>query len=494
MADGPSLQQGLTNLERIAALVEKGLSSLTPKDCAQLRFPPPPGSSAAIADKTGLSGNAQPDPVKEAKSQDSKAANRLEDTVAQAVRQRDFAYGLTTLDEAKAILGEPNEKVQNPASRTLEFRYGTVVLTFEQRDRDKPFVLANVESNGERLPIGRGEPLRPRSTADLQNIDRYLGLEGARLDHLDLRDQGAVLAELPFDNRTVWPSADKLPPGFSPQTILEQGKNPGLGIRDLQSQGLNGAGVHMAVIDMPLASHGEYKQPVQYEPGAAAGMPAHFHGPAVMTFANGQNCGVAPKADVSYFAIPNGATNEHHTAALKKIIEWNTNHPHDKIQVVNVSWGAYPQLPGYQEWVKTLTEAEKQGIFVSTGDCVRTAGWKGPSLSFDILGRPSAANPENPESYFRVPERNTATEAQLLVPGGCRTMASETGSNVYRFDPNGGVSWGAPYIAGLGALALQVNPRISPEQIRTLLVDTATHTDVGPIVNPKEFIARVKEQ
>jgi subtilisin family serine protease len=54
------------------------------------------------------------------------------------------------------------------------------------------------------------------------------------------------------------------------------------------------------------------------------------------------------------------------------------------------------------------------------------------------------------------------------------------------------MSWAAPYLAGLAALAFQVNPGIKPAKIKELLVKTATKTKAGPIVNPKAFINGVK--
>ena len=54
------------------------------------------------------------------------------------------------------------------------------------------------------------------------------------------------------------------------------------------------------------------------------------------------------------------------------------------------------------------------------------------------------------------------------------------------------MSWAAPYIAGLAALAFQVNPDVQPQTIVEQLVKTATPTEAGPIVNPRAFIESVK--
>jgi hypothetical protein len=54
------------------------------------------------------------------------------------------------------------------------------------------------------------------------------------------------------------------------------------------------------------------------------------------------------------------------------------------------------------------------------------------------------------------------------------------------------MSWGAPYIAGLAALAFQVDPDLHPKKIIDLLIATAVKTDAGPVVNPSAFIEKIR--
>ena len=53
-------------------------------------------------------------------------------------------------------------------------------------------------------------------------------------------------------------------------------------------------------------------------------------------------------------------------------------------------------------------------------------------------------------------------------------------------------SWTAPYLAGLAALAWQVNPAIQPKEAVQLWRETATRPKAGPVVNPAAFIEAVK--
>jgi len=54
------------------------------------------------------------------------------------------------------------------------------------------------------------------------------------------------------------------------------------------------------------------------------------------------------------------------------------------------------------------------------------------------------------------------------------------------------MSWAVPYLAGLAALAFQVDPEIEPARIVELWTTTTTRTRVGPIVNPPGFIEAVR--
>ena len=56
------------------------------------------------------------------------------------------------------------------------------------------------------------------------------------------------------------------------------------------------------------------------------------------------------------------------------------------------------------------------------------------------------------------------------------------------------MSWAAPYLAGLAALAYQVHPEIEPKTIVDLWLKTAAQNDTVPmIVDPVGFIEAVRK-
>jgi subtilisin family serine protease len=289
-----------------------------------------------------------------------------------------------------------------------------------------------------------------------------------------------------FDSLTQWPPQDKLPPGFYPRELLKKGKNPGLGIRALHEQGINGKGVGIAIIDQPLLlGHEEYtSRIIRYDATGLQRMTPQMHGSPIVSIAVGKEIGVAPEAVLTYFAVPMWEqSNLPYIRSFKRIFQLNEILPaEEKIRTVSISDGAFPSLKGFEEFKKVLEEAENKGIFVVT--CDRDF------LDYGALTLIENQDPDDPKNYM--PGRYVGEHNLLRIPTGNKTIASHRGINVYSFERRGGMSWAAPYLAGLAALAFQVNPGIKPAKIKELLVKTATKTKAGPIVNPKAFINSVK--
>jgi subtilisin family serine protease len=133
----------------------------------------------------------------------------------------------------------------------------------------------------------------PASTEPFQ-----VDLRGYDLSGLDLSASSDDLLQADFDTQTVWPPADQMPSGFDPQQIMELGKNPGLGVRQLHARGVTGRGVGIAIIDAPLlVDHQEYANRVRlYEESDELGWRhARMHGVAVSSLAVGKTVGVAPR-------------------------------------------------------------------------------------------------------------------------------------------------------------------------------------------------------
>jgi len=409
----------------------------------------------------------------------------------EAIATGRIVYRLSEPKEIAAVLGEPQarKEFKDGGMKIMEMSYpGLSIYLGKMADQEIPFTLLGAEADGKRIPIGEEKPIVLRSPDDLKKMDRFSGLANVDLTRLDLRNQSQSLQSLSFDSRTRWPVSDKLPTGFQPDLLLETGKNPGLGLGQLHRRGIDGRGIRLAIIDQPLLrDHREYRDGIfHYDNTGLEKMEPQMHASPVASIAVGRTIGVAPAASAAFFAVPMWEQdNRVYIDSLKKILAMNAGRPAAEwIRAVSISQGMFPEYPNFKEWQTVLAEAEAAGIFVVTCDI--------SILRYGTLQRREGANPDDPHGYVR--GYYSVDDARLYVPAGNRTIASHHGTAIYVYDRVGGMSWAAPYLAGLAALAFQVNPEIKPKRLRELFLETAVPTDVGPVVSPRAFIARVKKE
>lgn len=322
------------------------------------------------------------------------------------------------------------------------------------------------------------------------------------LSELDL--SGIDLWQSSFSTTTVWP--DQLPEGFSPEDILEAGKDPGLGIRALHQQGIDGTGVGIAIIDQPLLTgHEQYKDNLMlYERVHCRGEEAAMHGPAVASLAVGKDIGVAPGAKLYYIATTHGHNGDNGyqfdagilADCIDRVVEINGQLPDgEKIRVISISRGFNEQDEGYDRMLEAIAHAEKNGIFVLTTSPQEYASFQLYGLDRDIGGEADDLSAYHPAAW--ISEQYYAwmatQEHLLLVPSGGRTYASANGAWKYEWGYTGGMSWGVPWLAGVYALCCQVDPDLTPERFieaaeqagKTIEVEAnGTTYSIGKVVDP----------
>jgi hypothetical protein len=333
-------------------------------------------------------------------------------------------------------------------------------------------------------------------------------LRSTDISGIDVSQRLNDLLNADFDDKIRWPA--KLPEGFSPAKIMELGKNPGLGIRQLHSQGITGKGIGLAIIDQPLlVDHIEYKNNLRlYEEIHIDSDTASMHGPAVASIAVGKNVGVAPEADLYYIAEWHGYDTEkgfqwdfsYLVQSIERILEINKNLSKEKkIRVISISVSWTPERKGYKQMMAVVEKAIREGVFIVSSSIRNYYDHK---YIFNGLGRSPNADPDQFTSYspgiFWMKKLDSIAKQEnngntLLVPMDSRCTASPTGINDYVFYREGGWSWSIPYIAGLYVLACHVDKDITPELFWQTALATAepvnferdSHNyNVGKIVNP----------
>jgi hypothetical protein len=323
----------------------------------------------------------------------------------------------------------------------------------------------------------------------------------ADLRFRDLRDfeqlTRAMVAKLNFNGATRWGKDQQV----WAEAILQEGKNPGLGVRALHAQGVTGKGVNVGIVDQNLAmGHPEYVGAIAEYKDVGCKTSADrgsMHGPAVASLLAGRTIGVAPGAKIYFAAAPSWTRDAQFQAdGLNWILDRNEQLPAgNKIRVVSVSASpsgqGSPFTKNGEKWDEACARAQRVGVLVL--DCTQTRG---------IIG-PCYYDPAVPDDPARVtlgfpgrPFHPRADSLRLYAPCSGRTQAEEykRGEAGYQYGARGGLSWSIPYAAGVLALGWELKPQLTAERMVALLQESAFVKDGHKIVNPSEFIARVRRE
>ncbi|MBP5616363.1 MAG: S8/S53 family peptidase [Elusimicrobiaceae bacterium] len=282
---------------------------------------------------------------------------------------------------------------------------------------------------------------------------------------------------LTFDSRTQFPPANKLPKGFPPKNILKQNQNPGLGVRALHKKGITGKGVSVAIIDQSLLlNHEQYADRIQYywQDSIYQDSNASMHGAAVASILAGQTVGVAPQANIYYWAGKFEVEERVFNAGpivdtLQRILNMSERFPAEqKIRVVSISRGFDESDKGTDKFEEVLSYLKAHNIAVFTTNDVMTIS-RNHSLSLadgTNYCRPAYwFDKENLNFYNQMPDP--------LVPTDFRVTAAPNGVRDYVHYAHGGLSWAVPYLAGLYALGVQVYPGLTKDIFMQAVRETA---------------------
>lgn len=347
------------------------------------------------------------------------------------------------------------------------------------------------------------------------------------LTDIDLTEYEDLLKEAMFNSKTIWPTV--MPESFDPDQVLEWGKNPGIGLRNLHSAGITGKGVGIAVLDQSIfLQHEQWIDRVKmYEEINYDSPWTGFHGTGVLSTAAGNTTGVAPGTDIYFISYVNQMDNNYHVQsmnplvqAIRRIIEVNKILPIDrKIRVISISSGWIPNDPDYEDVLQIIQEAGDAGIFVVSGNLFETHGMYFYGLDIDLMAdrddlssykvlpwsywvKKVSHTPGFPEFYEENFEQDVDENYEiLLTPCDRMTVAASDDVNGYVFYKNNGWSHVIPYIAGLYALACQADPNITPEIFWAEALNTGEkrmiekdgNYYVGKIVNPAKLVESLKK-
>lgn len=294
----------------------------------------------------------------------------------------------------------------------------------------------------------------------------------------DLSAAPALAYSLTFSDIT---SFSGLPAGYDPGALLEWGKDPGLNVDILHKYGFTGKGAVIAYVDQPCPNHKQYSSlNLHYKNNSDQS--DSMHGPAVLSLLAGKDIGIAPGAEVYYYAHAAWKADQTtHAECLYQIIEQNKSLSADeKITMVGFSDNIDPSEANQQAFKDAVDACEKAGIMV----------W--------FCGENGAVSflPMSNKNDYRnlVPEQWGGGNPSLVyVPASGRATAATMGGAEYIYWSSGGLSWTMPYTLGLYAIAYEIDPTLTQDDLREMIVDTAYDNNGMRIVNPVGFVAAALE-
>ena len=298
----------------------------------------------------------------------------------------------------------------------------------------------------------------------------------------DLSGAPALAYSLTFSDRTKFPAADQLPAGYDPEALLEWGKAPGLNVDILHEHGFTGEGAVIAYVDQPIGSY-EQTSGINLHYVNNSSIDAEMHGPAVLSLLADPDIGTAPGAEVYYYAHAAWKADQTtHAECLYQIIEQNKSLPEgEKITMVGFSDNIDVTEANAQAFRDAVAACEDAGIMVWF--CGEYA-----SASFLPFSDKNSVQSVVPDLWY-----GNHTPELVFVPASGRTTATTMSGASYIYWSSGGLSWTMPYMLGLYAIAIEIDPALTQDELRTLVVETAYDNNGMKIVNPVGFIASVLE-
>ena len=317
-------------------------------------------------------------------------------------------------------------------------------------------------------------------------------------DRTDITEE--LIPTLIFNHGTKFPDDIKA----YGEEIIEKGKNPGLGVRDIHTSDITGKGVNVAIIDQPILNdHPEYDgKIVEYKNfdedyiDDKGDSQTSMHGPAVTSLLVGETIGTAPGANVYYASTPSWKCDAKYFAdALDWIVDINKTLPiSEKIRVVSVS--AAPSgnrnFENGDLWDVAYKRARDEGLVVL--DCTENNGFI--HSSYLDINKPddiSLVSPGFPNMYI------SSADNTLSVPASLRTVAEQpydkdisSYTHDYTYYGVGGQSWSIPYAAGVLALGFEVKPELTGNDMVEYLFSTAYEKDDYKYINPPVFIEKLQ--
>ena len=405
------------------------------------------------------------------------------------------AAELETVSANDTVSSDATEITGNNIENDREYTQEEI-LEFDRRQEQRLLEMAMENASEEEVvsdaPQMANGPITPLPALDINDVQGQDGLEPFSnhwVDYIgdinintDLSKNKKLAYSLTFSPKTQF---SKISANFDRDEVIEWGRAPGLGVDILHKHGFDGTGSVIAYIDQPIKMHEEYKNVNLHYTNNSKLADDSMHGPVVLSLLAGKNIGTAPGAEIYFYGIEPSIENAQKTEAesLYQVIEQNKKLPEGKkIRMVGFSDNIDKTEPNVEAFREAAKACEDSGVMV---------WFCGDYGAASFAPESDKNNPNN--VYVGNWWGKEAQPTLVFVPTAGRTAANNDVDYIYW--SNGGLSWSMPYAFGLYADALAIDPTLTKEDLRSLIVSTATMNANGlRLINPVEFIATVLER
>ena len=331
-------------------------------------------------------------------------------------------------------------------------------------------------------------------TKGMGSLESIWGLCNKDLSNVDLSefDERALIL-LAFNDCTNFTERCNL----DYKKLMNDSKDPGLGVSVLHNKGISGKGVGVAVIDRPiLQTHKEFsgclKQYILVDPEHEDNERFDFHGLVCAAFLCGNSCGVANGANLYYYAHPDQYDSDrmywsYYFKALDMIIEHN-KYNSDTIRLVSISAGFPRNRDDLTEKMNFyISELKKYNCHIIYSNNF--------GESFTCSSKKYGYSNDDVNCYCLDRWQVNAWDKQkIMVPSGGRTSPCNSGEDKYMYCGNQSCySWAIPYLCGVYALALQCAPSLGYDDFVKIADKTKIKNDDGLyVLNPQGIIEHIR--
>ena len=302
------------------------------------------------------------------------------------------------------------------------------------------------------------------------------GICGKNISKYDMNNLSKEsFCRLAFDSKTIFsPNQKNI---FHPEILLEKGKSFGLGLNNLHNVGLDGKGINVAIIDWnfnynnPEMIMSNGKKKILYYDNSKSSQKScdGYHGKTVSSLLAGNSVGVSPNSNIYYFAIDDIPSDEDKIDIFNKIIELNKEGKN--IQIISMS-SCLNDRSSEKKYANLLRESGVELISSNTffdnnftyfdrNNYLDISDYNNFEIPVFLKQKIISECPyslENKNELLKC--YTTFTKGYVHVPCGGRTTLQIEG-NGYQYIATSCASYSIPQVAGLFAIAKQLDPNIS---------------------------------